>query len=516
MEHSLSSLAFRGSIAEAIAEAKQQKKLFVVYTGGDNEESKVLETSTWINQSVSETVLKYCILLHLLEGSSEASNFSAIYPQTPAPCITVVGYNGVQLWQKAGSVSADVLASSLEKAWLSLHFQETTAAFLTAALASGTPKTSPSEQVTPETNAAMPSTDDNSQSLDAGKPSHSHTTEDSKDYEDDSKETYLKQDGTAFPERSANELVNGGADESTFITETRTVVQEPEEIGPKNAEAPSPGPEKNIDARAINLGSGDEVSGEIVDEAMETARVKDSEYPNKVEKADASDSFVSKSNDVFLNIKLPDGSSLRTKFSVTDTLGMIVDYIKETSGLSSFSTGIPYPRKIFSEQDLDRTLSDLGLFNRQALIVVPHNQSTSHYRGGSSDHQSNSSVETGSSDANEGYWAFARRMLSYVNPLSYLNRSPSSGIASQESDDGMWQYSPNPSLQNTVRYRGGQSLPTSGSNSNRRATSSRFGANIHTLKHDDTDDDGRFSDRNAFWNGNSTQYGGGNNDNDTK
>jgi len=40
----------------------------------------------------------------------------------------------------------------------------------------------------------------------------------------------------------------------------------------------------------------------------------------------------------------------------------------------------------------------------------------------------------------------------------------------------------------------------------RRTMSSSFGSNIHTLKHDE--DDNRFSDRNSFWNGNSTQYGG--------
>ena len=46
------------------------------------------------------------------------------------------------------------------------------------------------------------------------------------------------------------------------------------------------------------------------------------------------------------------------------------------------------------------------------------------------------------------------------------------------------------------------------------SSSSRFGANIHsihTLKHDD--DEERFKSRNSFWNGNSTEYGG---DNDSK
>ncbi|MBA0864468.1 hypothetical protein Goshw_003261, partial [Gossypium schwendimanii] len=95
---SFSSLTFKGSIPEAILEAKIQKKLFVVY--------------------VSE-----------------------------------------------GSISAEVLASSLEKAWLSLHIQETTAAVLSAALASkkyessssGSSTVSQSEQGS-SSSASVPST----------------------------------------------------------------------------------------------------------------------------------------------------------------------------------------------------------------------------------------------------------------------------------------------------------------------------------------------------------------------
>ncbi|EPS74189.1 hypothetical protein M569_00568, partial [Genlisea aurea] len=113
------------------------KKLFVVYISDDGLESKRLENVTWIDPTVREALSKYCILLHVVKGSSEAQSFSEIYPMQSVPCITAVGYNGIKLWQREGFVTADVLASSFEKAWLSLHFQETTAAFLSAALASG-------------------------------------------------------------------------------------------------------------------------------------------------------------------------------------------------------------------------------------------------------------------------------------------------------------------------------------------------------------------------------------------
>ena len=78
---------------------------------------------------------------------------------------------------------------------------------------------------------------------------------------------------------------------------------------------------------------------------------------------------------------------------------------------------------------------------------------------------------------------------------------------------------PNPSLQNDLQgtgissgaYRSTDTTSRSSNSRSRQLKSSPCGSNIHTLRHDE--DDGRFNDRNAFWNGNSTQYGG---DNDGK
>ena len=55
------------------------------------------------------------------------------------------------------------------------------------------------------------------------------------------------------------------------------------------------------------------------------------------------------------------------------------------------------------------------------------------------------------------------------------------------------------------------SISAGGGNGSRSSqpTTSRFGSNIHTLRHDE--DDERFKDNNSYWNGNSTQYGGNDN-----
>ncbi|KAF3455590.1 hypothetical protein FNV43_RR00224 [Rhamnella rubrinervis] len=185
MEQSLSSLSYKGSIPAAINEAKNQRKLFVVYISGQDSESNRLENCTWTDVKVAESVTKYCILLHILEGSADAAQFSAIYPQKSVPCITAIGYNGLQLWQNEGFVSAEVLASSLEKVWLSLHIQETTATVLSAALASKKSETSTSgsSSIGPSSQGSSSSTTVQSPLTETNSKLPESTTEENKSHE---------------------------------------------------------------------------------------------------------------------------------------------------------------------------------------------------------------------------------------------------------------------------------------------------------------------------------------------
>uniref|UniRef100_A0A2P2KIK9 Uncharacterized protein MANES_11G115700 n=1 Tax=Rhizophora mucronata TaxID=61149 RepID=A0A2P2KIK9_RHIMU len=87
---------------------------------------------------------------------------------------------------------------------------------------------------------------------------------------------------------------------------------------------------------------------------------------------------------------------------------------------------------------MGRSLSQLGLFNRQALIVVPHQGATNYHKGGSSLYQT---TNTSSSNVNEGgYFASVRRILSYINPLAYLHGNADSSSTGQ-SQTGMWEHS---------------------------------------------------------------------------
>lgn len=87
--------------------------------------------------------------------------------------------------------------------------------------------------------------------------------------------------------------------------------------------------------------------------------------------------------------------------------------------------------------DLDRTLSDLGLHNRQALIIVLRNKvNVTSLHGQNNPAESNHTAIGG--DA--GYFATIRKLFSYVNPLSYFGGSSNTSNTAQDSRDSIWQY----------------------------------------------------------------------------
>uniref|UniRef100_A0A1D1XL87 UBX domain-containing protein 4 n=1 Tax=Anthurium amnicola TaxID=1678845 RepID=A0A1D1XL87_9ARAE len=529
MERSSSSLSYEGSISDAITAAQTQKKLFVVYISGDDDVSTNLEQLTWMNQRVAESISKYCIFLHLVEGTVDALQFSAIYPQKSVPSISAVGYNGLLIWEHGGFISAENLVESVEKASASLQLQETAAAILTAALASK--KSEPSSSSTAASSVK-------------GSTSSSNGASTSTNNSNKSEAVPLTYPGGT--ENGINERISekgDEVDENNFARSIHVGTEESVQSGltaPISAEIDS----TSCDPRCMYENSGfagdEEENAESVSVekmtncsvALESTAKSDVNDPahqcafdsqgnskmfanemerSQREKAEVSarSSSATKLTDVYLNIRLPNGTRLQMRFSVTDNLQSVKNYIDEStvSNLGAYDLAIPYPRKVFLEQDITKTLSELGFASREALIVVPHQRVTVAQGGQSSSYGTNFANELDPRDRDNGYFVFVKRMLSYMNPFSYLGGTSHS--SSPEPDpSGLRQQGP--TSQNYPSAAGG-SYQTYASGERPRqpgnnATSSRFGSNIHTLR--DVEGEDPPSDRNFFWNGNSTQFGG--------
>lgn len=530
MERSVGSLTYKGSVSDAIVEAQKQKKLFVVYISGGDDNSKQLEQSTWVNDSVAESISRYCVFLHLMQGSIDALQFSAIYPQKSVPSITAVGYNGVMLWQHEGFISGESFTRSIEKAWAALHVQETAVTLLTAAIASKKPENlnSSSQDVA----------QGNSSGLDTASTSTGKSTESSEDKSSDDSKLPVEQmvvepidnhkNTGSGPETASSDIIEDvkimgeeqtsskdSSSEEVIYSVTRDVHNPStcNDVGVSSTATESP----TLDESHTEASLASRGKAAVHGLNSQTTVISKEEKTNEVVAEPTECSNAMKSDDIYLNIRLPNGASLQRKFAMTDTLKSVKNYVDEnqTSGLGLYNLAVPYPRKVFSEQDMNSVLSELGFAARQALIVVPHRQATRPQRDMSSLHASqNAASTTNSTDDNGGYFTFVKRVLSYMNPFSYLGSNANPSNSEPAPSDSYQQYRPNNAFQGRQFSGAGASSQSFGLNQQspsaggetRRGTSRPFGSNIHTLRHDE--DDFQSTDRNTFWNGNSTEFGG--------
>lgn len=104
-------------------------------------------------------------------------------------------------------------------------------------------------------------------------------------------------------------------------------------------------PEKNsTDSNLVVSGGGSKSMNTEVNQVERGA--------NNEDEADKRVNRVNKSNDVYLNIRMPDGVNLQEKFSVTSTLRLVKDYIDEhhEGVIGLYDLAIPYPRNVYSDQ----------------------------------------------------------------------------------------------------------------------------------------------------------------------
>ncbi|XP_042420235.1 plant UBX domain-containing protein 11-like [Zingiber officinale] len=502
MERSTLSLAFKRSIAEAINESRKQKKLFMVYISGDDENSVKMDEETWLDQRVGESISKCCILLHLTAGSVDASQFSAIYPQRATPSITAIGLNGVMLWHHVGYITTENLITNIDKAWAALQMQEAALTLLTVALSSKEPDTLnnvPSSSVVPS--GQLTSGESNVPSTSSDKPTDKSESKTPTDYQQLKENTLVGETSSQADSIAAVKTRNVDCLSSEDLHSLKNINSTTSDLGENNFPILNTTVD-NSQAAAFSEPDGNDtilcsIPSQVATEAQETT--------TQVKKIDFYSGLSNpvKSNDIHLNIRMPTGNNLQTKLTINDTLNSVKIFVDENldNVLSLYDLAVPYPRRLFNNEDMQRTLSELGFASRQALIVVPRNQATQPHRV-----QLSMNMTT-SNDSNRGYFDYVKRVLSYVNPFSYLGgNNSSSNSETLARTDGPWQHSSNPALQNHSLDSDNRNTArdSSASSSARPRPARQFGSNIHTLRHDGDSS----SDKNVFWNGNSTQFGG--------
>ncbi|CAL5420630.1 unnamed protein product [Camellia sinensis] len=301
----------------------------------DNVESTHLEESTWMDSNI---------------------------PRNPSLVLLLLD---TAVYNFEGFVSADILASSLEKAWLSLHIQETTRTFLTAALASkkseplGTSgsDTASFEQGSSSVDVPSPSTDKHALHSEARAAASTEMENKESDQTDEEINSKLGDEASIGS-------VLGEVGRSISSIETAKESINPVKVDPNDAgvghtssvardELIANAATDAVQDKEAEAVEDDKIKSEVTTETCQviankaTEAVQDKKADDVEEdKIDVLDSCSSKSTDVHLNIRLLDGANLQEKFLLTSTLRMVRGYVDENqaSSIGSYDLAIPYPR----------------------------------------------------------------------------------------------------------------------------------------------------------------------------
>lgn len=106
--------------------------------------------------------------------------------------------------------------------------------------------------------------------------------------------------------------------------------------------------------------------------SSQTTSISKEEKTNEKIAEPTESSNVMKSNEIYLNIRLPNGASLQRKFAITDTLKSVNNYVDENqiSGFGLYDLAIPYPRRVFNEQGMCITMMYMLIVNLSSEFVA--------------------------------------------------------------------------------------------------------------------------------------------------
>jgi len=398
------------------------------------------------------------------------------------PSISVIGLNGVMLWNHEGHISSENMKESIEKAWAALHLQETAATLLTASLASRNAEpVNTTTTILPQGGSA---TSEN--------PSFSSTAPD-----------ISGASGVAHSAEFVSQLPSGtNHDELVEINEIQGEGSKSDSDPEDEDTTPSLKRKNKDDGTCAAIPVVATPSTSSTRGVSTQLLVQQDNITSSAPDEPVSDSV--KSDDIQLSIRMPSGNRLEIKLTKQDVLRKVKNFVDENkgSGLGSYDLSLVYPKRVFSEQDMETTLYELGIQNRHAMIVVPHRQPVQVSRLQSS--SSSSCYDAGDSSGGGGYFGYLRTIMSYANPLSYLRGNLTTSRPELEPNEG--RPSGTWSERGPLPGNRGQDATDESSANTLRRRSRPFGANVHTLG---SDDQGPSDDRNVFWNGNSTEFGGG-------
>ncbi|KAG0599137.1 hypothetical protein M758_12G130700 [Ceratodon purpureus] len=497
---------FRGSISEAIVRAQGSDLVLIVFVSGENEESVSMELTTFRDAAVLDEVKKESLILRLQEGSTDAAYFQAIFPVRRVPTITFLGLKGTLLGQLEGYQDAEKFLTALRNVQLQRVAAKAMVALLSSANLAADSTVSSASAPEPPTSTG------NSTREDIPVQSSSTTVEGSSMDVDLPEPTEVAR-SPVYPE--AQPIPDAG---SLTVESRDGRASGGSTAADTNSLAPKPEPVKSSSPEALKSSSSED-SKSVQNQAKTVVKQGNGKKTTlRREPSGGTKPVKVRTGPFLLQVRLTNGETIQGTFESYQLLRDVKNFIdlQRTDGSMEFRLAIPFPRKLFSEEDMDKTLSKLDIGPRSALILIASDNPTgnpSHSRA-SANSDADSSSQSEATTAGGSYvgkflsflspYVYGRPAAPQQTPASHSNASPATTRALQEGAQPPMSNSsrPEPPFVTPMNAGSNQENTTLGGRLSHRRGG---GANVHTLRGGDEEGP---SPGNTYWNGNSTQFGG--------
>ncbi|EDO42505.1 predicted protein [Nematostella vectensis] len=364
-------LWFTGSIPEAIIASKQRKLPFVVYIEGSDEVS-IEMGDVWSELQVSLLSQDKCIAIKLANESEQCAQFSQLYPVVCIPSLFIIGENGMPLEVLGGRLTSREIISKATAAFEVYHSQSSSGPV----------------QVKSEDG----SSEGSSQSAEHVR-RHKHFS---------AQGNYLlqhiiillslqlllssssllsllllrliEQKRKEKAEREKQEQIEKEAkrrEEGQQLVNAKRQIEERKQQELVN---------QIREDRAKERAAREAVRQQIARDKAEREAQKQAELKERQQAQDTSASTTAAStytgggsySNVRLQFRLPDGSGITHLFPADALLSTAHQYVVSHTGsrLPSVAMSTTYPRRQFTDDDMQRSLTDLGLAPSATIIVT--------------------------------------------------------------------------------------------------------------------------------------------------
>ncbi|KAM3554214.1 hypothetical protein MY1884_006263 [Beauveria asiatica] len=368
---------FQGSIQQGISTAVDQQKLLLCFVTDDNDESQTWENEYLQDQSISGLITTKAVALRLKAGSDEAGYLAQIFPLPKTPTIVIMKHGELKEYIASGTTKEDFLRR-LANAFSTGNAAAPTPVASTPAAGAATAAAAP----TPDDEAAAPP----SSSVPSGSPDSDGSenvrrilAERAAKAQKDAAARQVKEaEAAAAAATTAKGKGKAGANSEPAPSSQTAAQKEAAELLRKNRA------QQNDERRRILKRIEDDKAArrELAahrkkqrEEGRAAAVETNAKEPQQVRAASRSSSS-SPSALAAIQVRLSDGSTLRTKFPATESIKDIRIWVdKERSdgqGPYYFKQILtPLPNKNIDTTEEDKSLRELGLSPSSTLLLIP-------------------------------------------------------------------------------------------------------------------------------------------------